>query len=222
MSDNPQNEVFGIDNMPNDVDEFLFTGKSKEFIPLEDDTYQVEIKSIELQANKFWKAPTEEERKEGKGFDKYNFSITFIVLEEGEYRGRRIWDNAGLSFKPTTKRGVGGPTKLYKIISKAMGMDFDWDEVSAFAPDTRTLYQNILREVVGKQIRVTIENSKNVETGKIKTKVVSYAQAKKQLPSYDPDENKQEQPPHPANAKVKGVKKEVDPLSEEELDDIPF
>lgn len=220
MSDNPQNEVYGLDNMPADVDEFLSTGRAKEFTPLEDETYQVEIKEMKLQANKFWKPPTEEERKEGKGFDKYNFSITFIILDEGEFRGRRVWDNAGLSLKPTTKRGSGPPTKLYKIISKALQLELDWDEVNSFAPDTKTLYTNILNEVVGKQIRVTIESMKNVETGKTRVKVVSYSAAKKVLASYDPDENKGDQSPRPTD-QIGGEEKsgdEVDDLSE----DVPF
>lgn len=221
MSDNPQVEAYDLDSMPDDVDDFLSTGKSKEFAPLEDDTYQVQITEAKLQQNKFWKSPTEEERKQGKGFDKYVFSFTFVILTEGEFRGRRIWDNAGLSFKPTTKRGQAGPTKLYKIISKAMKIEFDWDEVTAFAPDSRTLYRNILQEVVGRQIRVTVENTKNVETGKTKTKVVSYSSAKTDLMPYSPDEKGGEQPPHPAESSRLKVNDQVGG-ADDLADDIPF
>lgn len=222
MSD--QDKTFDLDNIPEDAT--VSTSQAKQFDPIEDDSYQVQITDAVLKQNMFWKEPTEQERKEGKGFDKYVFAFTFVILTDGEVRGRRLWENAGLSLKPTTKKGQ--PTKLYKIVTKAIKSDLDWDGCASFAPDTRTLYQNILNEVVGRQIRVTTETTKNPDTGKFKTKVVSFAVAKRDLPPYVKQEQEGEDTEDAPAPKSRPSKSQLppqpkDPLVAEDIsDDIPF
>lgn len=178
-----QEKVFDIDNIPEDAQ--VFSSKPKEYKPLEEDTYQVEVAELVLKENPFYKEPAEGERSEQS---KYQFSFTYIILDEGEFRGRRIWDTTSLSLKPTTKRGKGGATKLHKILTRAMKKDFDWDMCASFAPDVKTLYRNLLDEVKGHQIKVTIENTVNPDTQKTRSKPVSYSVVKKDLKSYDPAE----------------------------------
>lgn len=163
--------TFDLDNIPEDAT--VSTG-SKSFDPIPDDTYQVLVKEAKLQQNIFYK-PTAEQTG-----DKYTFSFTLQILDEGEFQGRLIWVNAGPSLKPMTKRGT--PTKLYKIVNKVLGTEMDWDECAAFAPDMRTLYENILTKVVGSQARVTTESVTNSDTGKTRTTVASFAISKKDLP----------------------------------------
>ena len=212
-----QDKVFGIDDIPEDAT--VSTGQTKEFAPLDEDTYQVEIKEAVLKENPFWKEPTPEEREKGMGGNKYQFSFTYVILDEGEFRGRRIWDNAGLALKPTTKRGKGGATKLYKIVTRALQTDFDWDACASFAPDTRTLYKNILEQVVGKQIKLTTENTIK-DDGKVKSKPTAYLVAKKNLKPYDPAEYEAQQSAALAKSAEDALMTSEE--AEQVADDIPF
>lgn len=202
MSDNTQNEVFDVNNIPDDAS--VDTSPKKEFEPLEDGMYQVQVLEIELKQNYFWKPDKPEDG------DKYVFSFTFVILNE-EDRGRRIWDTFGLYFKPDGSRG---PTKLYKVITKTLGMDMSWDDCQAFSPDLKTLYQNVLSEVKGKQLQVVVETTKKAE-GKHRTKIVSYMSTKSQLPTFDPEEMKKKD-------SEDEPKKESEYTSDEIADDIPF
>lgn len=185
MSDNnqAQDKTFDVDSVPEDAT--VDTAQAKEYAPLEEDTYQVEVAEVVLKENPFYK-PEDTENFQSK----YQFGFTFIILDEGEFRGRRIWDNTGLSLKPTTKRGKGGATKLYKIVTRAMKTEFDWDMCASFAPDTKTLYKNLKENVEGHQLKVTIQNNTNPDSGKTRSKVVSYMNSKKDMPKYDAEAEK--------------------------------
>lgn len=176
-----EDRVISGDDLP---DATVDTGKSKEYAPIDpDETYQVEVLKCEV------KEVPEKFLREDEVGPKYSLSFTYAIIDEGGFYGRRIWDNTSLSLKPTTKNGKGEATKLYKIISTVMGVKFDWDQCASFAPNLKVLYKNIEKEVVGKQMRVDIENVED-PTGKIKTKVKTYKSAKKMLPPFDEEKSK--------------------------------
>lgn len=174
-----EDKVFDLNNIPEDAE--VFTSQSKNFEPIDpSEMYQVEVLKVQLKENPFYKP---DEKDPDKMQVKYNFSFEYVIIdEESEFYGRRIWDTTSLAFKPETKRGA---TKLYKIINMALKRKMTWDECAEYAPDTRTLYEHLLNDVIGKQLRVAIENKENPDTKKTRTKIASYSEAKKDLPAFD-------------------------------------
>lgn len=61
---------------------------------------------------------------------------------------------------------------------------FNWDDCQSFAPDVKTLFENLNTNILGKQLRVSIENTLNPETKKTKSKIKVYYNVKEQLPTY--------------------------------------
>lgn len=175
-------KTYTLENLPADAE--VFVSQPKEFEPLDPaETYQVQINKIELKDNPFYKPNEEDPSKKGV---KYQLSFEFVVLDLDEKAfGRRIWDTTSLAFKPETKKG---PTKLYKIVMAALKQNMNWDECAAFAPTTLMFMQNLQEQVLGKQIRVAIENRTNPDTKKTRSKVVTYSPIKKELPKWEPKE----------------------------------
>lgn len=173
MDENTSNKSFGLDDIPEDAK--VYTSENS-FEPVEEDTYQAILDKAELKQNIFYK--------EGAPGSKYQFSFTFKILNN-DHEGRLVWENAGLSLKPMTNKG---PTKLYKLVTKILGNEMSWEECGEFAPDVRTLYQNILTKLVGRQIVITTENVPT-KTGKVRTKIVAYKTPKQDLdvPTEDGD-----------------------------------
>lgn len=203
MDNNQDQTSYTPDTVPDDAQ--ISSKQQSEFTPLDDgETYQVEVGKLELRDNPFYKAGAED----AKPSQKYRFNFEYIVLNEGENYGRLLWDSTSLSFKPDSQKG---PTKLYKIVTKAMKTEMDWMTSASFAPSVKTFMQNCMEQVIGKQLRVTIENTKNPETGKVRTKIISYSESKKDLKAYDPKDEKK-------------AKKAVDATKDESVnpDDIPF
>lgn len=180
--------VFTTENIPDDAE---FFNKKPEFKPIDPaEIYQVQIVKIELKTNSFYREKETDPSKQGS---KYQFSFEFAILNDGEFRGRRLWDNTGLAFKPESKKG---PTKLFKIVVAALNKVMTWDDVSVFAPDLKTFYQNLLKDILNKQVRVGVENVMSPETNKIKTKIRVYNPVKEELP---PIENVQSDAPANTN-----------------------
>lgn len=169
------NKIFSLDNIPADI---TYNPEGKSYQPIPEETHQVLVEKIVLKENPYYRPPTDEDWKNGTVQNKYQFDFTFMLLEEGDFQGRKVWDTTGLYIKPTTKQGKGGPTKLYTIVTKIMGTDMDPDDCRAFAPDMATLYRNLLEVCQGKQVRITTTNIKKAD-GKIKTKIAAYSYLKK-------------------------------------------
>lgn len=207
-------KVFTADNLPSDAE--VFTGQSLPYDPIDDsETYTVQVLKADLKTNPFYKPDDPDPKKRGS---KYNISFEFAILDDGEFYGRRLWANTSLALKPTTQKGV--PTILYKVISKAIKKELSWDDCGAFAPDIAGLYKHLQEEVVGKQLKVAIENIVNPDTQKTRAKITSYSQVKTELPEFDTEKSKALGEVKKAEAieKLKNQKKE----EVVEDDSIPF
>lgn len=186
---NVQDKVFDINNLPDDAQ--VFTGQGGNFAPIDDSQiYQVEVSKIELRQNPFWHETPENasDEEKAKAGSKYQFNFTLTVLDDGEFRGRKLWVTTSLALKPTTKGGKGEPTILFKLITKVMNAQFSWDDCQSFAPELKTLFVNLNENVLGKQLKVSIENTTNPDTKKTRSKVKTFYNAKGELPRYSPDE----------------------------------
>lgn len=171
-----EDTVYELNNIPDDA---IVSTKKKEFDPIDpSQMYQVEVSSIQLKDNKFYRPDEKDPQKQGS---KYQFSFEFTILDEGEFYGRRLWSNTGLAFNPGFKRG---PTNLYKIVMAALNKTMSWEECDAFAPDTQTFLKNLYSEVKLKQVKVAIENVET-DAGSTRAKIVAYYPIKKELPVYD-------------------------------------
>lgn len=185
MTDNVQEKVFDINNLPADAE--VSTGQGGTYATIDDSQiYQVEVSKIDFRQNPFYIAPPENATQEQifQAGNKYQFNFTFTILDEGEFRGRKLWSTTSLALKPTTKGGKGEPTILFKIVTKVMNTLFNWDDCASFAPDTKTLFENLNSNVLGKQLKVSIENTLNPDTKKTKTKIKTYYSAKETLETY--------------------------------------
>jgi hypothetical protein len=184
--ENDMNEpkIYNADNIPDDAK--VFTGSTTEFNPIDpSEKYTVEILKADLQDNFYFKPDETDKSKQGS---KYVIGFEFAILDEGEFYGRRLWASVGLALKSITKRGE--PTILYKIVNSALKMSMDESECMAFAPDVKTLVLHLQNEVIGKQVKIGIENSINPKTSKTKSKIKSYNPTKKELAKFDQEKSK--------------------------------
>jgi len=166
-------KIYSYDNLPEDA--VVATGKAN-YAPInEAQIYQVELNKVELRDNTYPGAT-----------DKYQLVFEFAIVDEGEFYGRRLWKNAALSLKPTGKKG---PTFLYKIVTKILRTELSWDDCASYAPDgnIKALMANLI-ELCGKQLRVSIENTKK-DDGSIKSSIKTFYEAEKDLPAFDQEKS---------------------------------
>lgn len=172
------NQTFNADNLPDDFN--VNSIQVKDFAPIDPtETYTVEVIKVEVRLSPYFRPDETDPMKKGS---KYQFSFEFAILDDGKFYGRRIWDNTGLAFKPDSKKGA---TKLYRIIMAAMQVSMDWDACATFNPDTQTFVKNLQKEVVGKQLKVGIENTVSKANGKTYSKIRVYNPVKKLLPKFN-------------------------------------
>lgn len=181
MDEQNQNN-FSLENFPEDA--IALTGQTKVYSPIDaGEIYQVQLTNVTFKQNPYWKPADLTKGEKENILSKYQLSFEFSIINEGPFYGRKLWDNAYLSLKPTTKGGKGGPTKLYKILSKALKMNMDGQACTDFSPDAKTLFANVLKHAKDKQLRVSIENTE--KDGKVRSKIVAYNEAKDSLPPFD-------------------------------------
>jgi len=169
----PEDKVFTPETLPEDFTPS--TGKSVSYDPLPADIYQVEIANISIKENPFYKSGE-------PAFRKYQASVEMVVIDEGEFYGRRLWKNMSPSVKPPYKGKRG--TFLYSFVCAAReAASLTWDECDTFASSGKELYEN-LKTLEKKQIRVSVELVAR-EDGTNKNNISGFMVVKKQLPIFD-------------------------------------
>ena len=78
------------------------------------------------------------------------------------------------------------PSILYKIVAAALAREMDWNECDAFAGDAKELMQNLTDTVVGKQVKVAIENVTNPETKKVRSNIKAFYPVKLEVKKVEP------------------------------------
>ena len=108
--------------------------------PLPEDVYTVELIDIELQEKPKYKNPSELEQV---------LSFSYGVVDEGEYRARRLWKNyVPIYLYISTKKGKN---ILYQIIEAHLKREMTVEEEAYFNSDK-------LNEFIGGEVRVVVKN----------------------------------------------------------------
>lgn len=155
--------------MPLDEKFSLPKQETKTYDPLPNGVYQCELADIDL--------------KEGLDFNgnpAENLSFTFVVIEEGEFYGRKVWANCSKKFVGGTK-----PSNLYKVVSGITNKQYSKEEC---ASSNEWLTFVSLNSLLGKQNILAI-SQKDKQTGGKKNVIDSILPAKTQLPAYEKKDN---------------------------------
>src|SRR3990167_1537530 len=109
-----------------------------DYQPIPEDVYQCELIDVEIQEHNKYQS----EEKENV------FSFTFGVVDEGEFRARRLWKN----FVPTYLYvGKNGKNALYQIVEALLRRELTPE-------DEATLDTDVINELIGRQVRVLTNN----------------------------------------------------------------
>jgi hypothetical protein len=164
---------------------------------LPEDVYQVEFYDINSKMKPKYRKPDEMEQV---------FEIQVVVLDEGEYRARNLWDNFIPTYLYISQKY--GKNKLYQLIESLRGKEL------TEAEEAEGITGGLLNDLVGKQCRVVVELVKKGD--KEYNKITKFMKATKQLTPLTDEEK--------ANCKVNKSKKFEEDSKEEmpDVSSIPF
>lgn len=186
--------------------------EAKEFLPLPENIYQVELldidsKDVETYNSKMGKT-------DGKEFEKVlSFQFTLLAgKDKGEtLRGRNVWVN----FVPTTLFiGKKGKNNLYQIVESLLGRELSPQE------EAEGIDGAFLNALVGKQCRIATKHKKSKDGSKTFDNVATYYPAEMELPSLT---NEEKDTARVKDKKDKEADSTYDSMSEEEIEEVtPF
>lgn len=139
----------------------------KVYEPLPPNTYQCELQDIELKDGTSWEGNPERQ-----------YSFTFVVIEDGEHYGRKLWMNSNEKFVSGSK-----PSNLYKVITGLTGEKYEKDKCNQAH---EWLNASFLNSLIGTQ-KVLAVSQKEKTTGGFKNVIDSILPVKQELDAYDPD-----------------------------------
>ena len=140
-------------------------GKEWDLIPK--DVYQVEVLDIELKEGTKYQSDEKQTQ----------LVFTFVLIEEGEHYGRRMWQYAS----QTLSKFKGG-SNLYKtIVGLNGGVQLTDEQCSNIDV---TCSDEALNALIGKQVRLSI-GDKAKQDGTLKNIIESYLPIKEELPAFD-------------------------------------
>lgn len=127
--------------------------EATEYELLPEDTYQVQITKLDLKTDQTIYQSTEVEDK---------FAFEFTIVEEGEYKGRKLW----LDVRTIMSAGWtgGSPSWLYKIFCAVNAIQLTDEEAKSVTAKN-------VNEMLGKQLRLIVKQKPN-QKGIIKNKIV--------------------------------------------------
>lgn len=142
--------------------------EQKEYELLPKDVYQAQLLDIENKQETAWQST--------ELVDKIVF--TFVIIEEGEFYGRRMWQHC------TTKLSkFKGGSNLYKVL---VGMNDGKDFTDAqIASPEEIAGDDALNALINKQVRISVGvTEKQTKKGEFKNVIESFMPVKSQLPEF--------------------------------------
>lgn len=142
--------------------------------PMPDNVYQAQLVDVDLKQNRKFKSDEEETR----------LQFTFVIIEEGPYYGRRVWEDARqiVSLRPKT-------SKLYDLIKSLTGKTFTEEECKRY---TEIVTPEFLNGMIGTQKRLALTTHVS-QTGNKSNKIQAIMPVTAELPPYDETKVKNEQ-----------------------------
>lgn len=142
--------------------------EKKEFSLIPEGVYQVQLHDITEKQKPDFKNPS---------VLKNFLTFTFIILNEGDIRGRRLWlDVSAITpFPPSEGRKESW---IHKVVSAIEKHSISQDEAEAFN-------QEKFNALIGKQLQVVVKHSPPKASGKIYANVESVLAASSVMPEYE-------------------------------------
>jgi len=190
--------------MPVDTNTTLKENDGKFSEPVPRGLYTCEILDIKNIKKVPYQAPAGTEATEDK------ILFTFAILNEGEYRARRLWREA-FPVKPFEGRSI-----MREIVCAAYGKELSWEEANAFSVKE-------LNALIGKQVEIMLDTKKGVrDPSKLYNKIVSFAPSANHFSPLTEDEKKTDDDKS-GNPSPSGLAPATEAEPEEiNVDDIPF
>lgn len=143
--------------------------EKKEFSLIPEGVYQVSVHDIQDKEKPSFNDPA---------VLKKCFTFTFIVLNDGEFRGRRLWldVNAIPPYPPYAGRKQSW---MHKIVSAIEKHSITEDEANQFNTEK-------FNALVGKQLQVVVKHSTPKASGKVWPNIESVLAAQTELEQYAP------------------------------------
>lgn len=148
--------------IPNDYEIPINAGSKQEFELLPDDVYEVVISNLDLKKDQPVYQSTEIEDK---------FAFEFTVVEEGKYKGRKLW----LDTRTVMGAGFdgGSPSWLYRIFCAV-------NSIQLSDTEAKSITANNINGLSGKSLRVVVKQKLSA-TGKTRNKIVDVMPTKLSL-----------------------------------------
>jgi hypothetical protein len=153
--------------MPIPADYKAQAAQKVEYEPLEEGIYQVEIADVSL---------VDKPKFENRGESEQMLDFEFVILDDGQYRGRRLWK----TIRPVINQGGNGfkASYLYELMCKAMKLQLTQED----ALDVP------INSLLGKQLVVAVD-CKPGKNGKTYNNIRSFTAVKELLDPFEKSES---------------------------------
>ena len=178
------------------VDLIVPESKGTNFKPLETGMYQVQVFDIKEKMKAPYNAPLDAE----KTVPFYEFE--FVVLDEGDNRGRRLWKDVK-PLAPVPSQAGRRPSKMWEIVSAVEKHPLTKDEGKGYNKDR-------VNALIGKQLIVFVIQKPPKPDGRIYNDIQAFSGAKADMKLYTAEE---------AEAKRKEFEAKQNDVK---VEDIPF
>lgn len=189
--------------MPIDsVSPSLPSANKKSFPPIKAGLYTVQVWDIKEILKAPYNAPLDAE----KNVPFYTFEFT--ILNEGEFRGRRLWKDVK-PVAPIPPLGGRRSAKMWEIVSAIEGHPFTYEEGKHYAKDN-------VNALIGRQLNVFVMQKPPKANGKIYNDINAFTSCDKELPLYTKEEAEAKRAELQASAPAGAVTEDIN------VADIPF
>lgn len=180
--------------------------ETADYVPIPEDMYQIEVLDVNNEKTETYDSKMGNTDK--KEYEQI-LNLQYVVLDEGEHRGRSVWDNFVPTYLYISKKN--GKNKLYQILESLLGRELTQQE------EAEGINSETINGLIGKQMRVATKNV--VKGDKTYTKIETYYKSKGDVTPLT-EEEKEKATPKPKDTTITPEEAvEDDGIA---LEDIPF
>jgi hypothetical protein len=127
--------------------------EKKEFEPIPANIYQVQIGDITEKLKTPWGSP------QGTEPTEQYLTFEFIILNEGAYKGRKLWKDVRPVSPTPSEGGSYKPSWMWRIVSAVYKHPFTFQEGASFGPEA-------VNSMIGQQLRLIVNQTPKNAQGK--------------------------------------------------------